>query len=181
MTTCGVPSPTSIHFTIDGRHGTLEAKHIAEALQIPFEPVDPSVFRQWSPLSQRDMLAGYFAPPGALPMVAPLDELLIETIPPVPMPEAVSAAPPMTSIVPPIAPTTFKPFITISASKFRGIHLSLLPPPQPDLPESSKPLAPTEDTIPLEDTSTAEDETQIVDTVTATPEDTSFPPEGIIT
>ena len=43
MTTHGVPSPTTIHFTIDGRHGILEARHIAEALQILFEPVDPSV------------------------------------------------------------------------------------------------------------------------------------------
>ena len=56
MTTRGVPSPTSIHFTINGRHGTLEARHIVEALQIPFEPIDPSAFRQWSPLSQRDMV-----------------------------------------------------------------------------------------------------------------------------
>ncbi|RVW83207.1 hypothetical protein CK203_044945 [Vitis vinifera] len=38
------PSPTVIPFTIDGRHGILEARHIAEALQIPFEPVDPSAF-----------------------------------------------------------------------------------------------------------------------------------------
>ena len=46
MTTHGVPSPTAIHFTIDGRHGILEARNIAEALQIPFELVDPSIFRQ---------------------------------------------------------------------------------------------------------------------------------------
>ena len=32
MTTLGVPSLTTIHFTIDGRHGILEARHIAEAL-----------------------------------------------------------------------------------------------------------------------------------------------------
>ena len=32
MTTLGVPSLTAIHFTIDGRHGILEARHIAEAL-----------------------------------------------------------------------------------------------------------------------------------------------------
>ena len=32
MTTRGVPSPIAIHFTIDGRHGVLEARHIAEAL-----------------------------------------------------------------------------------------------------------------------------------------------------
>ena len=54
--TSGVPSPTSIHFTIDGRHGILEARDIAEALQIPFELVDPFAFRQWSPVSQRDMV-----------------------------------------------------------------------------------------------------------------------------
>ena len=45
MITRGVPSPTALHFSIDGRHGVLEAKHIAEALQIPFEPDDPSAFR----------------------------------------------------------------------------------------------------------------------------------------
>ena len=56
MTTHGVPSPTSIHFTIDGCHGILEARDIAKALQIPFEPIDPSGFRQWSPVSQRDMV-----------------------------------------------------------------------------------------------------------------------------
>ena len=56
MTTRGVPSPTAIHFTIDGRHGVLKARHIAEALQIPFKPVDPSVFCQWSPISQRNMV-----------------------------------------------------------------------------------------------------------------------------
>ena len=56
MTTHGIPSPTLIHFTIDGRHGILEVRDIAEALQIPFEPVDPSAFCQWSPVSQRDMV-----------------------------------------------------------------------------------------------------------------------------
>ncbi|RVW36261.1 hypothetical protein CK203_107268 [Vitis vinifera] len=48
MTTRGVPSPTLIHFTIDGRHGILEARDIVETLQIPFEPVDPSAFHHWS-------------------------------------------------------------------------------------------------------------------------------------
>ena len=45
MTTRGVRSPTVIHFTIDGRHGVLEARQIAEALHIPFKQEDPSVFR----------------------------------------------------------------------------------------------------------------------------------------
>ena len=46
MTTHGVPSPTATHFTIDGRHGILKARGIAEARQIPFEPVDLSNFCQ---------------------------------------------------------------------------------------------------------------------------------------
>ena len=41
--------------------------------------------------------------------------------PPVPMPEATSVAPPMTPIVPLIAPTTSEPSNTISASKFRDL------------------------------------------------------------
>ena len=45
MTTHGAPSPTSIHFTINGRHGILEVRDIVEPLQIPFESVDPSAFR----------------------------------------------------------------------------------------------------------------------------------------
>ncbi|KAL6348212.1 hypothetical protein AAG906_003078 [Vitis piasezkii] len=32
------PDPTVIHFTIDGRHGIVGARHIAEALCIPYEP-----------------------------------------------------------------------------------------------------------------------------------------------
>ena len=77
-------------------------------------------------------------------------------------------------------------------------HLGLLPPPQPDLPASSEPLAPVEDSILVEVTTTAavqippppkatidaiasvdpQDEPQTVDTVTATPEDASSPPEA---
>ena len=56
MTTHGILSPTAIHFTINGCHGILEAKHIAETLHIPFKPVDPSAFGQWSLVSQRDMV-----------------------------------------------------------------------------------------------------------------------------
>ena len=38
MTTHRVQDPTIIHFTIDGCHGILGARHIAEALRIPYEP-----------------------------------------------------------------------------------------------------------------------------------------------
>ncbi|KAL6343234.1 hypothetical protein AAG906_021145 [Vitis piasezkii] len=36
MTTQGAQSPTTIRFSIDERQGILEARHIAEALHIPF-------------------------------------------------------------------------------------------------------------------------------------------------
>ena len=44
MTTHGVRSTTTIHFSIDGRHGILEARHIAEALHIPYKMVDLADF-----------------------------------------------------------------------------------------------------------------------------------------
>ena len=45
MTMHCVRDPTVIHFTIDGRHGILGAKHIVEALRIPYEPVRPEDYR----------------------------------------------------------------------------------------------------------------------------------------
>ena len=56
MTTCRVQNPNVIHFTIDGRHSILGARHIAEALHIPYEPVSLVDFREWSHFSQRDMV-----------------------------------------------------------------------------------------------------------------------------
>ena len=56
MTTQGAQSPTTIHFNIDRCQGILEARCIAEALHIPYEPVDPTHFQEWSPISQRDMV-----------------------------------------------------------------------------------------------------------------------------
>ena len=46
MTTQGARSSTAIHFSIDGRQGILEARHVVEALHIPYEPVDPIDFRE---------------------------------------------------------------------------------------------------------------------------------------
>ncbi|KAL6312929.1 hypothetical protein AAG906_030913 [Vitis piasezkii] len=40
MTTRGLRNPTLIQFTIDGRQGAIGARHIAEALRIPYEPGD---------------------------------------------------------------------------------------------------------------------------------------------
>ena len=56
MTTQGVQSSTAIRFSIDGCQGILEARHIAEALHIPFHPKDPEQFRQWTSTSQRNMV-----------------------------------------------------------------------------------------------------------------------------
>ena len=56
MTTHRVRDPTVIHFTIDGRHGILRARHIAEALHIPYEPVSPTDYKEWAHLSQSNMV-----------------------------------------------------------------------------------------------------------------------------
>ncbi|RVW92542.1 hypothetical protein CK203_039459 [Vitis vinifera] len=40
MTTRGLRNPTLIQFTIDGRQGAIGARHIAEALRIPYEACD---------------------------------------------------------------------------------------------------------------------------------------------
>ncbi|KAL6342229.1 hypothetical protein AAG906_006847 [Vitis piasezkii] len=56
MTTHQVRDPTVIHFTIDGRHGILGARHIAEALRIPYEPASPEDYRVWTQPSQSDIV-----------------------------------------------------------------------------------------------------------------------------
>ena len=56
MTTHQVWDPTVIHFTIDGRHGILGARHIDEALCIPYEPACPEDYRVWTHPSQRDIV-----------------------------------------------------------------------------------------------------------------------------
>nr|CAN62902.1 hypothetical protein VITISV_036727 [Vitis vinifera] len=56
MTTNQVRDPTVIHFTIDGRHGILGARHIAEALHIPYELARPEDFRAWTHPSQSDIV-----------------------------------------------------------------------------------------------------------------------------
>ena len=45
MSTQDVRGSIAIRFSIDEREGILEAKHIAEALHIPFQPKDPKQFR----------------------------------------------------------------------------------------------------------------------------------------
>ena len=59
------------------------------------------------------------APP--VPPQSEKDKLLAETAPPVPTPEATSAALPTTPIVPPIVSTTSESSIIISASEFHAL------------------------------------------------------------
>nr|CAN77355.1 hypothetical protein VITISV_003683 [Vitis vinifera] len=56
MTTNQVRDPTLIHFTIDGRHGILGARHIAEALHIPYEPTHFEDFRVWTSPTELEMV-----------------------------------------------------------------------------------------------------------------------------
>ena len=56
MTTQQVRDPTLIHFTIDGRHGILGARHMAEALHIPYEPSHFDEFKAWANPSQLEMV-----------------------------------------------------------------------------------------------------------------------------
>ncbi|RVW33891.1 hypothetical protein CK203_082937 [Vitis vinifera] len=56
MTTNQVRDLTLIHFTIDGRHGILGARHIAEALHIPYEPARLEDYRVWTNPPQLEMV-----------------------------------------------------------------------------------------------------------------------------
>ena len=56
MTMHRVRDPTVIHFIIDGCHGILGARNIAEALHIPYELVSPTNYKEWAHFSQSDMV-----------------------------------------------------------------------------------------------------------------------------
>ena len=56
MTTHQAREPTIIHFTIDGRHGILGARHIAEALHIPYELACPVDYQVWTHPAQLEMV-----------------------------------------------------------------------------------------------------------------------------
>ncbi|RVW83052.1 hypothetical protein CK203_042515 [Vitis vinifera] len=56
MTTKQARDPTLIHFTIDGRHGILGARHIAEALHIPYEPSHFDDFKVWTNPTELEMV-----------------------------------------------------------------------------------------------------------------------------
>nr|CAN81078.1 hypothetical protein VITISV_028019 [Vitis vinifera] len=208
MTTRHVRNPNVIYFTIDGRHGILGARHIVEALHIPYEPLSPADFREWSHFSQRDMVP-YVAPPGAPDMPTPPEpsqdeqppqaqqaEIPTEIIPPtlaapsiVPMPKATSSAPPTTSKAPPVVPTTSAPLpsessITISTSKFRGLchTLQTLSTTQAIPSEEATPAEqaiPSEEATPVEQTMPHEETTTVeVETPIQSTQETTVEPSS---
>ena len=84
MSTHRIQDLTVIHFTIHGRHGILGARHIVEALHIPYEPVSPADFREWPQFSQRDMVRilfrGTFTSSFLLRKELPLGMLLLDVV-----------------------------------------------------------------------------------------------------
>ncbi|RVW78262.1 hypothetical protein CK203_055743 [Vitis vinifera] len=115
----------------------------------------------------------YLAPPRALPpllsgtldlwtQLAQQDEHPTESIPSTPtapfMPRAASTDPPATPPIPPVALPPSQDFSTISGLEFRGMiqqHLGLAP-PQTDIPGPLELRALIEETIPTEETITAD-------------------------
>ncbi|RVW64027.1 hypothetical protein CK203_049344 [Vitis vinifera] len=105
----------------------------------------------------------------------------------------------MNPTIPPVAPTTFEPSNTISTSEFHGLVATLqtLSTTHAALFQQMAEMPPAKDTILVEDTTTVEvqipppqeattdaiasvdpqDEPQIVDIVTPTPDDASSPHE----
>ena len=84
MTTHCIRDPTVIHFPIDGHHGILGAKHIAEALRIPYEPVHLEDYQVWTYPSQSDMVhilsRGTFTRPYLLRNELPPSMLFIDAL-----------------------------------------------------------------------------------------------------
>ena len=66
MTSKRVPRPTVIHFSIDGREGTLQVVDIAAAFHFPAAPANSANYRLWPhpsssemvPIISRDVTAG---------------------------------------------------------------------------------------------------------------------------
>ena len=84
MTTQDVQGSIAIRFSIDGRQGILEARHIAKALHIPFQPEDLKQFRQWTSTSQRNMVRilsrGTFGDTCLLRKELPSEMLLVDVL-----------------------------------------------------------------------------------------------------
>ena len=56
MTSMRVPHPTVIHFSIDGREGTLQVTDIAAAFHFPTAPANSVNYRLWPHLSHSEMV-----------------------------------------------------------------------------------------------------------------------------
>ncbi|XP_059597127.1 verprolin [Vitis vinifera] len=165
------------YFDIEGAIG---ARHIVEALRIPYEPVTRADFKEWSSFSQTDMGAPTVPAPHGPPLMPPppeipqdeqlpqaqQDEILTNTTPSAPtahtsmhIPEDIHPTSPITQGAPPVIlatpapPPSSKPNVTVSLTEFRGLiqqHLSMQTPLGHDRSGPSEPLVPDEETIPIE-------------------------------
>ncbi|RVW86077.1 hypothetical protein CK203_038037 [Vitis vinifera] len=156
------PDPTVIHFTIDGRHGILGARHIAEALHIPYEPASTPEYHRMSSHSRHNRLR-YLRDHTTCPYVPST----------VPTPEATSSTPPTTPKTPPVVPATSAPppsesTITISLQSSEAYvdtaTFGYLSPPEHDMPGPSEPTIHLrrllqQSRLPHEETATIEIET----------------------
>ncbi|KAL6316697.1 hypothetical protein AAG906_019628 [Vitis piasezkii] len=177
MTTRGIVRPTSIHFTIDGRHAAprdmvrillkrtftdsiLQRKELPPGMllvDVRCGAILDALFR---------IFEGFYFGPHHL-IIAYLihfeEKLTSNTTPAASSPSTSAPSMPIpeaASTVSLDATPTSKPSITISALKFRALiqqHLGLLPPLQPDIPVYSEPPAPTEVTTPASDPTPAKD------------------------
>ncbi|KAL6321201.1 hypothetical protein AAG906_015545 [Vitis piasezkii] len=148
MTTRCVRNPNVIHFTIDGRHGILGARHIAEALHIPYEP---------PPQTQQAKIPTEIIPPTpATPFI-------------VPMPKATSSAPPTTLEAPPVTLSTTQDALFQQMAVIQPIT----PSEEATSVEKAIPseeATPAKQTMPHEETTTVEVETPIQSTQETTTE-----------
>ncbi|RVW16001.1 hypothetical protein CK203_101957 [Vitis vinifera] len=186
MTTRGIPRPTSIHFTIDGRHVSprdmvciLSKGTSTDSILLRNElppgmllvdvvlctnlfPLQHSVQRRGAILNALFCISeGFYFGPHHLIMASFIHfEEKIEQAQASSLPtEQSELSLDTTPAQSNVAPTS-EPSITISAPKFPALiqqHLGLLPPPQSDIPVSSDSLAPAEVTTPTNNPTLAKD------------------------
>nr|CAN83452.1 hypothetical protein VITISV_021236 [Vitis vinifera] len=137
MTTNQVRDPTLIHFTINGRHGILGARHIAEALHIPYEPSHFEDYRVWTSPSQLEMILEHLGYPSdpqlELKRICqePAEIPAARRASPNHIPEGIPIASPTISKAPPVTPassepsTSVEPRMAIPISEYRDLCRTL--------------------------------------------------------
>ncbi|KAL6323739.1 hypothetical protein AAG906_002207 [Vitis piasezkii] len=132
MTTNQARDPTLIHFTIDERHGILGARHIAEALHIPYEPARLEDYREEAAASECYSTSfPEIAMPNFGASVYPSDPTGAQTYMPrtstEPIHEGIPSTFPATHSTPPVIPaasepsTSAEPRMAIPLSEYRDL------------------------------------------------------------